>query len=324
MSNEEIDVPGEEEDGKGSSPGINSLISYNRKLRDQLVEARAAHQAEVRELRDRIRALEESCESADLRVEAAKRAAAEESDRLGRECQSQLDTIKVLQQEIDNLTGTLARAESRGGSLEKLKVTLLEKARALKAELIDVKKDNDVLNSELESLVTERDRLADKLDSLAGPIAQLEELQKQNEELQASLKEQEEEFLKAREYREQAEAREAENARLSALAEEKVKVAEAAVKAQEEAEKQAFESRRKLLDTYAQEEAKEILKTNLETAQEELQQTQEELEAARAEIAAWQTKYDELENKLLYSSERDILKRSLANLAQRKSMGGGS
>lgn len=342
MSNEEIDVSGEEEDGKGSSPGINSLISYNRKLRDQLVEARAAHQAEVRELRDRIRALEESCESADQRVEEVKRSVAQEKERLEREkadfvatyqreqealkgeSQAQMDTIKVLQQEIDNLTGSLARAESRGGSLEKLKVTLLEKARALKAELVEVKSDNDVLNSELESLVTERDRLADKLDALAGPIAQLEEFQKQNEQLQASLKEQEEEFLKARAYREQAEAREAENARLSALAEEKVKLAEAAVKAQEEAEKQAFESRRKLLDTYAQEEAKEILKGNLESTQEELRQTQEELEAARAEIAAWQTKYDELENKLLYSSERDILKRSLANLAQRKSMGGGS
>lgn len=339
MSSEELEVLGDEAEGKGSSPGINSLISYNRKLRDSIVETRAAHQQEVRELKDRIRELEQACESADLRVEEVRRSFDQERrdheaekaeirseaeqirNNFEEQSQAQMDTIKVLQQQVDNLAGNLSRAESRGGSLDKLKLTLLEKARALKNELAEVKIERDELSAELESLMDERDALQKRLDELAGPIARLEALQAENAKLQAVLAAQNEEFLKAKAYREQAEARETENARLAALAEEKVKLAEAAVKAQEEAERQAFESRRKLLDLYAQEEAKEILKDNLEVAQTELSTTQEQLAAALAQVAEWQKKHDELENKLLYSSERDILKQSLANLAQRKSLG---
>lgn len=339
MSSEELDLIGDEADGKGSSPGINSLISYNRKLRDSIVEARTAHQQEVRELKDRIRELEQFGESADLRVQEAQRSFQQERERhetekleirsameqarqiLEDQSQAQLDTIKVLQMQVDNLAGNLSKAESRGGSLDRLKYTLLEKARALKSELTEVKTERDELNAELETLMDERDGLRHRLDSLADSIAKLDELEQQNLKLQAAIDSQEAEFLKAKAYAEQAEAREMENMRLAALAEEKVRLADSAVKAQEDAERQAFESRRKLLDLYAQEEAKEILKDNLDSTQAELTQTQESLAQALAQLADWEKKYEELENKLLYSSERDILKRSLANLAQRKSLG---
>lgn len=398
----------------GSSPGVNSLISYNRKLRDQLLEARSAHAEELRAAREKTREVEaakgqvelklqeteakHSSEKAAWEAKTAKLVQHHQAEKLEHESQSQaqLDTITVLQQQLDNVTVDLSRSMSRGGSLEKLKLTLLEKARTLKAELAESKAGSaalaaelsertaerdalkqeitslydshsklgqlqetvDSLTTELESVTEERDglleelealadskalleaaqrqitqlneqlvdaksqrdALSQKLESLAGPLARLDALNQENQRLQANLQEQAEEFEKAREYRLQAETREAENRRLAALAEEKVKTAEAAVKAQQAAEQLAFESRRKLLDSYAETEGKEILKDNFEEAQARLNALESELEASRRLAAEWESKHKELEEKMLYSSERDILKRSLENIAKRKSM----
>ena len=118
----------------------------------------------------------------------------------------------------------------------------------------------------------------------------------------------------------------AENERLKALAEQKTKDAAEALKKQEQAEKEAFESRRKLLDSYTEQESQEIVLDNLKKAQEEIEslkqqieETKAEVRAARADAADWERKYEKLEHDTLYSSSRESLRASLGRLAERRS-----
>lgn len=324
---------------EGSSPGINSLIAYNRKLRDQMVEARNAHQQEVRELKDSIRMLEQEVESAEERgaeaernlqkqveqwgAERAELKAAMEQEKLalsGREKELEAAN-QTLQAELEETKKALSKAESRGGSLDKLKVSLLDKARNLKAELTQSKKQAEDLTEKLSAVTSERNRLQTRLEALSGAAEKLAALEAENATLKATLQQQDEEFKLAKRYREEAEARETENARLKALAEEKVKEAEAAVKAKDEAEARAFDARRKLLDVHAEEESKDILKANLAEAIEQLKRKQQQVAELNAKLEEADKKYDEMENSLLFSSERESLRRSLSALAKRKSLG---
>jgi hypothetical protein len=316
MSSEDINNSGENEEK--SPQGIGSLIQYNRKLRDSLEEAKAAHRAEAREFKSQIRDLEEAqkdlqsqaeqWEAERLKfqssIEAAQAALAAQADAQAKE-------KKASEEALLELRKSLTKTESRGKSLDKLKQSLLEQSRTLRAELNEFKSSNKAMESKIATLVQER-------DALAEPAARIDALEAENIALKAQLEQQTEEIKTARRYIEEAESREAENVRLQALAEQKSKEAEAAVRAQAEAETLAFESRQKLLELYTQEESKEIMATSLAVTRAQLETTETELAEALMKLEASEKKFVELEEKVLYSSERESLRMSLASRVKRR------
>ena len=181
VSAEESETTDNENEPK-SSPGMGSLVSYNRKLRDSLEEAKANHRKEVRELKNEIRELEverDALKKSAASFEASLQARTEgwRSERaeleakfdaiqadLAAKAKVKDDQIEKLTAEIAGLQKSLAKLESREGSLNKLKQSLLEQARNLRSELNEFKSANSELVSQVEALTAERDALAE-----AGP-----------------------------------------------------------------------------------------------------------------------------------------------------------
>lgn len=336
-----------DDDGPKASAGVSSLLDYNRRLRDRFEATKVEHRNEVRELREQIEALEEAMKP--LRVAAAEaQKTVEESARVWTAERAQLEALAAKTQtehaalvealkaklrlqmennaklskelettrqtlggELEQLKAGLNKAESRGDSLDKLKNSMLEQVRGLKAELGALKQQHT-------ETCRERDALAEEKAGMADIFERLEELDAENDELKAALDEQHQAVEKAREYNAQAEAREAENARLAALAEEKTEEAKRAVADKEKAEALAFESRSKLLATYAEQESNEILRTNLEDATEKLKRSQEQVAALTQEMEEATKRYQELEEKILFSSERESLRMSLASIVKKR------
>ena len=99
---------------------------------------------------------------------------------------------------------------------------------------------------------------------------------------------------------------------------DQAQAAEAAVKAKDEAEQRAFEAKNKLLQAYAEGESREMLTKNLEEARAKLADTEEKLAQALDDLKASEERYEDMENQVLFSSERESLRRSLSSLAKRR------
>ena len=220
---------------------------------------------------------------------------------------------------LDAATSKLAELATQLANSELQRKELKEQGDAT-AEALGIQKET------VASLAVERDQLVAKLQALATSAQRIASLEQENAELKAEMEKQADDVAVSRRYIAEAEHRMAENERLKALAEQKTKDAAEALKKQEQAEKEAFESRRKLLDSYTEQESQEIVLDNLKKAQEEIEslkqqieETKAEVRAARADAADWERKYEKLEHDTLYSSSRESLRASLGRLAERRS-----
>jgi chromosome segregation ATPase len=328
VSHEDDIVPEPGQDPK-SSPGIGTLIDYNRRLRLSIEELKANHREEVRVLKKKIQDVENERDNTDERVAAA-HAGFQEKEEQWRSYKEELESnIKALEdsqaslvqshaedtkrtaEELAQLNKSLAKTESKSDMLEKLKYKLLEQIKNIRQELNETKAKNTDLSGRVETLQAEREALADHASRIAS-------LEAEKVRLQNLLSQQTEEIEKARRYNAEAEAREEENNRLKALAEQKTKEAEEAVRNRDKAEAQAFESRNKLLQFYTEEESKEILKSGLEEARSQIAIMEDKIEALTLALEKSQREREEIEEKILYSSDRESLKMSLASLAKRR------
>ncbi|MCA9776211.1 MAG: hypothetical protein KC800_05825, partial [Candidatus Eremiobacteraeota bacterium] len=77
----------------------------------------------------------------------------------------------------------------------------------------------------------------------------------------------------------------------------------------------------KLLDLYADGEAKDIFKDSLDDAQATMKSQAAEIERLKAELVQTRQDMEDLKNNVLYSSKRENLRDSLSALAKRRSMG---
>lgn len=225
------------------------------------------------------------------------------------------ELARALQEKTAEFDAQTAKVEELKGRAKASEIakSQAEEQRASAADSLNL------LEEKLLEMTTEQEELLAKLDFLKDSAQRISVLERENAKLEAEMKQQAEDVAVSRRYIQEAEGRMAENDRLKALAKQKTEETAEAKRKQEIAEKEAFESRRKLLASYTEQESKQIIIDNLDKARTQIQSLESELKSAATTIADWERKYEKLEQDTLFSSSRDSLRASLGKIAKRRS-----
>jgi len=312
------------------SGGMRQILDQNSKLRAQLRDAETERAQQVSELEKSLEDLkdEHNTEIAKLRGEhEAEVARVKESmHELNDVRQNLLKTeaeVERLQKEGAELRAKLDGAKQNLQSYAKLIAEEKQTTIRLGQELAKSESERKTADEEIEAL---KERIASLKPAavenakLKGRIAILEkDLQKEIEAKEAKIAECEE--LKQAGTLQRCEKLEAENTAMRALVAQHEKTTATALKDKELAEQQAFESRSKLLDLYADGEAKDIFKDSLDEAHATIKSQAHLIEQLQKDLTQAQKDMEDLKNNVLYSSKRENLRDSLSALAKRRSIG---
>ena len=309
---------------------MRQILDQNSKLRAELREAETQRAQQVAELEKSIKDLktEHESEFAKIRSEheaevARVRESMHELNDVRQKLQNTESEVKRLEQEREGLQAKLETAKQTLQSHAKLIAEEKQTTIKLGQEVSKSESELKAAREEIEALkerITSLKPAAVENAKLKGRIAILEkDLAKEIEAKQAKIAECEE--LKQAGTLQRCEKLEAENTAMRALVEHHEKTTAEAIKAKDVAEQQAFESRSKLLDLYADGEAKDIFKDSLDDAQATMKSQVAEIEQLKAELTQTRQDMEDLKNNVLYSSKRENLRDSLSALAKRRSMG---
>lgn len=315
---------------KSTSPvsgGMRQILDHNSKLRAQLREAEAERAKQVAEMEAKFEELETAHQAELARVKESMH----ELNAVRQELEASQSACQKLEQENSTLGQALEQEKSaRQKQLEESQAAdklSQQKLEAQKQATTQVKTALDEARTELAKQAEEIKALQARVEKLKpaavenaklqGRIAVLQkDLQAETEAKEAQIAECE--ALRQEGTLQRCQELEAENASMKALVQQREKETEEALKAQEAAEKIAFESRSKLLGLYADEEAKDILKDSLDTANEELKKQAEEIEQLKQQVLDGEKALEDMEYKMLHSSRRDNLRDSLSALAKKR------
>lgn len=309
---------------------MRQILDQNSKLRAELREAETQRAQQVAELEKSIEDLKTEHESELTKIRgeheaevARVRESMHELNDVRQKLQTTESEVKRLEQERDGLQSKVESAKQTLQSHAKLiaeeKQTTIKLGQELSKSESELKAARDEIEA-LKERITSLKPAAVENAKLKGRIAILEkDLAKEVEAKQAKIAECEE--LKQAGTLQRCEKLEAENTAMRALVEHHEKTTAEAVKAKDVAEQQAFESRSKLLDLYADGEAKDIFKDSLDDAQATMKSQAAEIERLKAELVQTRQDMEDLKNNVLYSSKRENLRDSLSALAKRRSMG---
>ncbi len=312
------------------SGGMRQILDQNSKLRSQLRDAETERAQQVADLEKTLEDLKE-----EHRAELAKVSGEHEAE-VARVKES-MHELNDVRQNLQKTEAEVERLNKEGeelrAKLDSAKQTLQSHAKLIAEEKqTTIKLGQDLAKSESQRKAAEEEieTLKDRITSLKpaavenaklkGRIAVLEkDLRKEVEAKEAKIAECEE--LKQAGTLQRCEKLEAENKEMRALVAQHEKTTAMALKDKELAEQQAFESRSKLLDLYADGEAKDIFKDSLDEAQATIKSQAHEIEQLKTDLTQAQQDLVDMKNKVLFSSKRENLRDSLSALAKRRSIG---
>lgn len=312
------------------SGGMRQILDQNSKLRAQLRDAETERAQQVSELEKSLEDLkdEHNTELAKLRGEheaevARVKESMHELNDVRQNLQKTEAEVERLIKEGDELRAKLDSAKQNLQSYAKLIAEEKQTTIRLGQELSKSESERKAADEEIEAL---KERIASLKPAavenakLKGRIAVLEkDLQKEIQAKEAKIAECEE--LKQAGTLQRCEKLEAENTAMRTLVAQHEKTTAAALKDKELAEQQAFESRSKLLDLYADGEAKDIFKDSLDEAHATIKSQAHQIEQLKTDLSQAQQDMVEMRDKVLYSSKRENLRDSLSALAKRRSIG---
>lgn len=301
------------------SGGMRQILDQNSKLRAQLRDLENERAQQEAEFQQRIEELKVEHEAELTKV----RESMHELNEVRQKLAATESTVKKLEEDRTSLQSKLesakASVQTHAQALAAEKQSSIKLGDKLSSTRAELKKAQEDIQ-ELQERVAGLKPAAVENAKLKGRIAILEkDLQKETQAKEA--KSAECEALKQAGTLQRCEKLEAENTAMRALVEHHEKTTAEALKAKEIAEQQAFESRSKLLDLYADGEAKDIFKDSLDEAQATMKAQAAEIEQLRAELEQTRQDMIEMKDKVLYSSKRENLRDSLSALAKRRSLG---
>lgn len=310
------------DDKKEISPvsgGMRQILDQNSKLRAQLRDMETEKKQRETEFESRLEEIKVAHEAELQRV----RESMHELNEVHRKLQDTEARVEALESEKaalqSKLESTRAAVQTQAQALAAEKQTSIKLGESLTARKTELKAAREEIEEHLERITSLKPAAVENA-KLKGRIAILEkDLRKEVEAKEA--KSAECEALKQGGTLQRCEKLEAENTAMRSLVEHHEKVAAEALKAKEEAEQQAFESRTKLLDLYADGEAKDIFKDSLDEAQATIKTQTAQIEELQAELAQARQDLIDVKDKVLYSSKRENLRDSLSALAKRRSLG---